>query len=89
MADAPPFAGSFGIGQSAVEDGDFFAEARADQAADPESERDFGDQDDRGFAAGEGSLDCAEIHFCFTAAGDAVEQRRCEFFGYQPAPDFC
>ena len=43
VADAPPFARSFGIGQRAVEDGDLVAEAGADQAADPKGERDFRD----------------------------------------------
>ena len=43
VADAPPFACSFGIGQCAVQDGDLFAEAGAHQAADPEGERDFWD----------------------------------------------
>ncbi len=89
MADAPPFAGAFAIGQRAVQDGDLFAEAGADQAADPEGERDFWDEDDGGFAAGERGFDRAEIDFGFAAAGDAVEEGCCEFFCDEPAPDFC
>src|SRR5580658_2975467 len=82
VADAPPFAGAFAIGQRAVQDCDLFAEAGADQAANPEGERDFWDQDDCGFAAGESGFDRAEINFGFTATGDAVEKGCGEFFGY-------
>ena len=89
VTHAPPFAGAFDIGQTAVQDGDLFAEASAYEAADPEGERDFGDQDDGRFAAGQGGFDRAEIDFGLAAAGDAVEQGCCEFFCYEPAPDFC
>ena len=56
VADAPPFAGTFDVAQRRMEYGDTFvpgAKPRAALAADPESERDFRDEDDGGFAARE------------------------------------
>ena len=46
VAHAPPFAGALDVRQGAVQHGHAFAEARAHQAADPERERDFGNEHD-------------------------------------------
>ena len=56
---APPFAGAFDVRQGAVQHGYVFAEPRADQAADPERQRDFGNEHDGGLPAREGGLDRA------------------------------
>src|ERR1700690_4139944 len=71
IAHAPPLAGAFDIRQSAVEHGDGGSEARADEAADPESERDFRDEHDCGFASGKRRFDGPEIDLRFAAARDA------------------
>ncbi len=73
-AHAPPFAGAFDIRQAAVQHGDACAESRANQAADPQSERNFRHEDDGRLAARERRFDRAEIDFRFAAAGDAVKK---------------
>ena len=88
VADAPPFAGALDIRQAAVQHGDAFAKSRANQAADPQRERDFGNEDDGRLSARERRFDRAEIHFRLAAAGDAVKKAGRKFARYEPAPDF-
>ena len=88
VANAPPFAGAFDIREAAVQNGDNRAEARADQPAEPERERDFRNQDDRGFSARKRRFDRAQIDFRFAAARDAVKQAGRKFARHNPAPDF-
>src|ERR1700734_1764181 len=46
--NAPPLAGALDVRQAAMQDGNAGAEAGADETSDPERQRDFGDQNERG-----------------------------------------
>ena len=77
VSNAPPFAGPLDVAQGRVKDRDAL-ESRAKPgtalAADPKRQGNFGDKNDGRFPASESFLHCAEIHFGFTAAGDAMKQ---------------
>src|ERR1043166_7829425 len=86
VADAPPFACTFDVAESGVQDGYAF-EARSKPgtalAANPKRECDFGHQDDGGFAARERFLHSAKIDFGFAAAGDAGEKLSAKFAEFE------
>ena len=84
---APPLASALHIRQAAVQHRYRFAEPRAHQAANPQSQRNFRNQHDGRLPARNRCLDCAEVNFRLAAAGDAVKQSRREFPGHEPAPN--
>ncbi len=87
MPHAPPLTRAFRILQAAVQHRDVLAEARAHQPTDPQRQRDFRHEHDRGLAARKRCFDRAEIHFRFAAAGHSVQQPCGEFSGHEPAPN--
>ncbi len=82
VADTPPFARALDVAERGVKDGDTF-EARAEPGAalttDPQSERDFGDENDSGFSSRERFLYGAHVDLGFAAAGYSVEEEHAEF----------
>ena len=55
------------------------AKPRAALAAYPERQRDFGNENDRGFTARQGILHGAHVNFRFAAARHPMEQQHTEF----------
>ena len=82
VADAPPFASALNVAERGVQNSDSF-EARAEPgtalATHPQSERNFRDENDRGFSARERFLDGAHVDLGLAATGDAVEEEDAEF----------
>ena len=81
MAHAPPFARALDVAQCGVQHRDAFesrAKPRAALPADPQCQRNFRHQHDRGLAARQRLLHAAHVHFGLPAAGDAVQQQHAE-----------
>src|SRR5947208_3599603 len=86
VSNAPPFTCALDIAQRGMENGDTFearAKPRAALAANPQSQRNFRYQNDRGFAASECFLHCAQVDFSFSAAGNAVKKLDAEFTQFE------
>lgn len=82
FADAVPLVEAFALGEGGVEDGDEFgglAKAGLEALYGLGSERDFGKENDDGFAGFEGRLGGLEVDFGFARAGDAVEENGFSF----------
>ena len=90
VADAPPFAGALYVAERGVKNGDAF-EARAEPGAalttNPQSERNFRDENDGGFSARERFLHGAHVDLGLAAAGDAVEEECAEFAEFEAGFD--
>ncbi len=77
-ADAVPLLGALVGGEGGVEEGDFVAEGGVHLAGHGGGEADLGDEQEGGFAGGEGALHAGDVDGGFAGAGDAVEEVRAE-----------
>src|SRR5580704_6108874 len=90
VADAPPFAGALDVAERGMKNGDAFeasAEPGAALTTYPQSESDFGNENDGGFSAREGFLDGAHVNLGLAAAGDAIEEECAEFAEFEAGFD--
>ena len=76
--DPPPGLVTFSLCQAAVQDSDFLSEAREKLRFDCWSQSNFRNQHQSGAAKLEATSDESEVDFCFTAAGDPVQQGHAE-----------
>src|SRR5487761_234271 len=86
---APPFMRAFIFRKPAVQHGDNAPKSRAHQTAEPQRQRDFRHQYNRGAALRERRFHRAKVHFRFSASRDAVQQGGGERFLSEPLANRC